>query len=79
MEQQLAAVRLRLDNLFIKQSIFGHPEPRAIATQGATPLTCDNWDDLAETAGTAEGLPALRGNWRGGVLPVIAAISRYGR
>jgi hypothetical protein len=45
MEQQLAAVRLRLDNLLIKQSIFDRLEPHVAETKGAMPLTCGIWRD----------------------------------
>jgi len=38
--QQLAAVRLRLDNLLIKQSIFDYPEPGINHTKGSPSLTC---------------------------------------
>jgi hypothetical protein len=40
MGQQLAAVRLRLDNLLIKQSIFDYPEPGVNHTKGELPPTC---------------------------------------
>ena len=40
MGQQLAAVRLRLDNLLIKQSILGYPEPGVNHTKGELPPTC---------------------------------------
>jgi hypothetical protein len=40
MGQQLAAVRLRLDNLLIKQSIFDYPEPGVNHAKGAPPATC---------------------------------------
>jgi hypothetical protein len=42
MGQQLAAVRLRLDNLLIKQSIFGYPEPGVNQTKGTLSPTCGN-------------------------------------
>jgi hypothetical protein len=42
MEQQLAAVRLRLDNLLIKQSIFDRREPDSAKAKDAMPLTCGN-------------------------------------
>jgi hypothetical protein len=54
-EQQLAAVRLRLDNLLIKQSIFDRPEPYAAETKGAMPVTSGNWGRLAKTPEAAEG------------------------
>src|SRR3954463_10242789 len=55
MGQQLAAVRLRLDNLFIKQSIIGRPEPYAAETKGAMSVTCGNWGPISEDAEAAEG------------------------
>jgi hypothetical protein len=74
MEQRLAAVRLRLDNLLIKQSIFDRLEPHAAETKGAMPLTCDIWGFLRKRPGQPRVYPGFAGNWRCVVLPVIAAI-----
>jgi len=40
MGQQLAAVRLRLDNLLIKQSVFDYPEPGVNHMKGVPSPTC---------------------------------------
>jgi hypothetical protein len=61
MEQQLAAVRLRLDNLLIKQSIFDRLEPHVAETKGTMPLTCDIWGVLRKRPGRPGVLPGLRG------------------
>jgi hypothetical protein len=79
MGQQLAAVRLRLDNLFIKQSIIGRPEPYAAETKGAMSVTCGNWGPISEDAEAAEGFTRLRGQLARGRLLAIAAIFRYGK
>jgi hypothetical protein len=60
-EQQLAAVRLRLDNLLIKQSIFDRPEPDIVKMKDAVLLTCGNGDDFRKSPGRPKVLPELRG------------------
>jgi hypothetical protein len=57
MGQQLAAVRLRLDNLLIKQSIFDYPEPGVNQTKGTPSPTCGDLV-IREKSGDRRGLLA---------------------
>jgi hypothetical protein len=82
MGQQLAAVRLRLDNLLIKQSIFEHPEPCVNRTKAATSPTCGDLVILQNGRGCRGFWPGDMGGWRGQAgrqLVAIAAILRYGK
>jgi hypothetical protein len=63
MRQLLAAVRLRLDNLFIKESIFDHRERCVNRTLGARSTACGDADRCGALEGTVRG--AVRGMRRG--------------
>ena len=78
MGQQLAAVRLRLDNLLIKQSIFGYPEPGVNHTKGASAPTC-GYPAIWESGRGDGGFWLVTGEaGEGDLIPVIAANFCYG-
>jgi hypothetical protein len=78
MGQQLAAVRLRLDNLLIKQSIFDYPEPGVNRTKDAPAPTCGDAVIWKAARVGAVFWPVTGGAGEGGLLPVIATIFCYG-
>ena len=67
-------MRLRLDNLLIKQSIFGYLEPCVNHTNGAPSPACG---DLVTTGNGRDGRRLLAGFGRGWQAGPIAGIRRH--